>query len=187
MDSRTGAAVGKAVTDELPGVVASPARIAAWLADAAKGDEFVYATRCALPVACAGRRAAREASDAELVVLFQRRVPGREERNYVMRRTATPLPTRGGGPATRTDRAHVENEAEVQDRILALLTRAARFQRPCPTNSALARRAGVDLEQAKDAMTILKKSGLIRVEWAPAPTLRRVSIVGTGLKTGMVR
>jgi hypothetical protein len=172
--------------DELPGVVASPARIAAWLATASKGDEFVYATRCALPVACAGRRAARDAADAELVVLFQRRVPGREERNYVMRRTAAPLPSRGGGAAPGKQ-VHVENEAEVQDRILGLLTRAARFQRPCPTNAALARRAGIAPGQVKGVMTILRKAGLIRVEWAPPPTLRCVSIVGTGLKTGMVR
>ncbi|MFZ3483892.1 hypothetical protein [Sphingomonas sp. 3-13AW] len=172
---------------EAPGVVASPERLAAWLATAAKGDEFVYATRCALPVGCAAARVAREAFEAGLVTLFQRRLRDRPERNYVARRTASPLPVRGGGVARAGEHVHVDNEAEVHDRVLVLLTRAARFQRPCPTNAAIARRAGITLNQAKGAVAILKKTGLIRVEWAPAPTLRRVTIVGTGLKTGMVR
>lgn len=175
------------VTDEAPGVVAPPDRIAAWLLCAKPGDEFVYATRCGLPVASPGAKAARDAYAAGLVTLVQRPVQGQRERNYVARRTARAL---GIAPlAERTpanDRPHVDSEIRTMNAVLDLLRRAAKFTRPCPTDFALARRAGVGREDVKRVMQLAQDMNLIRVQRAPAPTLRQVTIVGTGHRTGLV-
>ncbi len=176
-----------AVVDEAAGVVAAPERIAAWLVCAKAGDEFVYATRCGLPVASPGAKAAREACALGLVQLFQRGVPGLRQRNYVARRTAKPMPVaREAEPAAANDLRHVDDEARALNAVLDLLSRAARFQRPCPTDFALARRAKVAREDIERVMDLLQTMGLIRVRRAPPPTLRQVTIVGTGQRTGLM-
>ncbi|MGT2514778.1 hypothetical protein ACVOMT_11570 [Sphingomonas panni] len=176
------------VVDEAAAVVADAERIVAWLLCAKQGDEFVYATRCGLPPASPGAKAAREAQALGLVTLFQRAVPGRKERNYVARRTAKPMPvlTTTPSPAAANDVPQVDEEARAVSAVLNLLRRAAKFQRPCPTDFALARRAGVARDDIKRVMDLLSTMGLIRVQRAPAPTLRQVTIVGTGHRTGLV-
>lgn len=177
----------KRVVDEAAGVVAAPERIAAWLVCAKAGDEFVYATRCGLPVASAGSKAAREACDLGLVQLFQRSLPGRRERNYVARRTAKSMPVaREAEPTAANDVPQIDDEARALTDVLDLLSRAARFQRPCPTDFTLARRAKVQRGDIERVMDLLQTMGLIRIRRAPAPTLRQVTIVGTGHRTGLV-
>lgn len=176
------------VVDEAAAVVAAPERIAAWLLCAKPGDEFVYATRCGLPPASPGAKAARDAQGLGLVTLFQRALPGRKERNYVAKRTAKAMPVKpiACSPAPANDGAPVDDEARALTAVLDLLRRAARFQRPCPTDFALARRAKVPRGDIERVMDLLATMGLIRVQRAPAPTLRQVTIVGTGHRTGMV-
>lgn len=178
----------KRIVDEAAGVVASPDRIAAWLLCAKAGDEFVYATRCGLPPASPGAKAARDAQGLGLVMLFQRALPGRKERNYVAKRTAKVMPV-NLAPVDRApanDGAPIDEEARALTAVLDLLRRAARFQRPCPTNFALARRANVTRDDVERVMDLLATMGLIRIQRAPAPTLRQVTIVGTGHRTGLV-
>lgn len=178
----------KRVVDEAAGVVASPDRIAAWLLVAKRGEEFVYATRCSLPPASPGAKTARDASGLGLVTLFQRKLPDRREYNYVAKRTAKAMPVKpvASTPAPANDGSPIDEEARALTAVLDLLRRAARFQRPCPTDFALARRANVPRGDVERVMDLLATMGLIRIQRAPAPTLRQVTIVGTGHRTGMV-
>ena len=168
---------------ELDGVVASADMIVAWAKAARAGDLFVYATRCSLPVASAGAKAARDLAGQGLVLLTQARVTGTDLRNYRATRSGRAWPSEKA-PPRRVD--HVDEEAICIDRLLPHLQRAARFGLPCPTDSQLARKAGVEVMAVAPTLRAMNEYGIIRIEGVRAPTLRRVTIVATGHRTGMV-
>jgi hypothetical protein len=171
--------------DEASGVVADAARIRAWAEHARSGDEFVYASRCRLPVVCSGAAEARRLADRELVHLVQRRIAGTDHRNYCMQRSSKAWP--GGASATATEASGEAVPAPTLDAVYEAVERAARFKRPCPTDVQIADRVGCTRETVAAALGELADTGAIYVAHVRAPTLRRVTIAATGLRTGMAR
>lgn len=172
---------------ELAGIVAAPARMIAWAEHARAGDVFVYATRRLLPPGSEGAACVRTLAEAGLVHPTQRALPGRLERNYQMQRTSRvwcPVKVR---PAPRgiVERAP-DDEAVLLNALLPILTRAARFGRPCPTDKQLAIKCGVDVGAVQSGLFALRAINAIRVQPAKAPTMRLITIVATGHKTGLV-
>lgn len=179
------------IIDEFPGTVATIEMIDHWLSYAKPGEELVYATRCWLPAKSAGAAHLRTLAGQGLVHLKQRPIAGRPERNYVAERSSRrkPLvlatkPTRGISPQDR--HGGVNDDVTAMNAVLPLLARAARFERPCPTDRKLAERAGLSVEAVAHALDSLRSAGLIRVDGVKAPTLRQVTIVATGHRTGMI-
>lgn len=74
-------------------------------------------------------------------------------------------------------------EATINDRVYAVLARAAAKRRPCPTNQQLAALAQTNATNASYALTKLKALGKIDVEWS-GERRRRVTIKVTGMMTG---
>ncbi|MEG3153024.1 hypothetical protein U1769_24285 [Sphingomonas sp. ZT3P38] len=173
--------------DEAPGVVAAAARILGWAEIALAGAEFVYATRCYLPIGSEGAKAARELQERGLVHLKQRRVQGGSTINYVAERSSLPWErARPRAVPKAMPYRPAAGEAATINALYPVLRRAARFSRPCPTDAQLAERAGVEIDAIHPALSAMEQIGMIRIEPAKAPTLRLVSIVATGHRTGLV-
>lgn len=188
---RTPASSGS-IIDEFPGTVATVAMIDHWMSYARAGEQLVYATRCWLPAKSAGAAHLRTLAAQGLVHLKQRPIAGRPERNYVAERSSRREPLvlvtklTGAGSSPQERRGAVNDDVTAMNAVLPLLARAARFERPCPTDRKLAERAGLSVEQVAHALDSLKSAGLIRVDGVKAPTLRQVTIVATGHRTGMI-
>lgn len=173
----------RAFADEASGVVAIPERIFAWAKNAKPGDVFVYATRCHLPPKSAGAAAARTLSDRGLAFLTQKAIPDRAERSYRATRSSVPYaPPRDTHAVDRI----IDAEALAIDVLYPILERAARFGRPCPTDSQLSQRTGIPLADIPATIDAMRAQEMILVYPAPAPTQRFVFIVSTGNKTGSV-
>lgn len=181
--------------DEYPGVVATPLRLHAWAAAARPGEVFVYATRSTLPLGSAGATYVRQLAARGLVTLTQKRVsrdrpgvPGAH--NYRATRTSVPWPVAAKqARAVLTPAGEPDLVAEVEqlavDQLLPVLSRAAQFRRPCPTNKALADRVGCSVDLAAAGVAALRSLRLIHVASAPPPTDRFVTILATGWRTGV--
>ena len=108
-----------------------------------------------------------------------------------MQRTARAIDD--AAPAARVDRAYATlsprqqdaGDYEAGDRLLPHLERAAAFGRPCPTDKQLAQKAKIPVDFVAAGMLALRAAKVIAVHAAPAPTLRRVTILATGAQTGL--
>lgn len=176
--------------DEAPGLVASPARIDAWMEVAKKGDVFLYATRSCLPINSAGKKHMRALADRGLVVLTQPRSSlDPTVFNFRAQRTDKPTAmTRQTRPVLiAPSAALVDDEAAIVDALLPVLERFAQHGRPCPTDKQLASKAKLTDEAVKAGLEAMVAAHLIKVLGCAAPTYRRVVIVGTGAITGIAR
>jgi hypothetical protein len=188
------------IIDEAPGVVASPARLEAWARTARAGDRFVYATRCSLPPGSAGAACARMLAARELVNLARYRVCPEEFGDtgvfsYFAERTSRPWsdapaavarPPRSVLSAPRLV-GEVDEALEwtAVDRVLPILSRAAQFRRPCPTNHRLAELAELDVATVEASIGALKSLHIISIAHVSPPTYRLVTIVATAARTGL--
>lgn len=174
-----------AVQDEVPGVVASAARINGWAEIAKPGDRFVYAARSSmLPRGSEGGRAARDLIERGVVRHEQKRV-GPNVITYSLIRTGRPWSTsRVERPVPQV--ATVTSESAAIDALYRVLLRHARFGRPCPTDAKLAVTAKIDLASVQPALAAMVETGLIKIKGVKAPTLRIISIVTTGHATGII-
>ncbi|UYY60125.1 hypothetical protein [Sphingomonas sp. S2-65] len=172
--------------DEARNIALPAERVAAWVEAARPGDELVYGSRWfgVLPAKSPTAAKVRALHAEGLVLPFQRVIQAGVERNYVVRRTARPW-IAPAAPSPLAEPAHASPAAI--DALFALLARAARFKRPCPTDKQLAERAGIERGEVKPALEAMVEAGLIDVAGCAAPTLRRVRIVATGETTGWVR
>jgi hypothetical protein len=181
------------VDDEAPGVVASPERIAAWAKAANAGDRFVYATRAYLVPGSAGAKMARVLSDAGIVFLTQRRSGTfLTEFSYTATRSSKPWSEPKAVEAKPVLAARVNRAAEAADyaageMLLPILERAAQFGRPCPTDKQLAAKARMPTERVAPGLDALRASHAITVHPCAAPTLRIVTILSSGARTGYAR
>lgn len=179
------ASSGFVMTDEAPGVIASVARIDAWMEVAKAGDRFVYATRAMLPLGAQGAVHMRLLAQRGLVLLVRPRCVAEPTLfNYTAVRTSKPTAMERPVRAILAPRV-IDAEAELVDALLPVLERAARFGRPCPTDRQLAQKSGLSADQIEPALHALVLANLIRVHQAPRPTLRRVVIVASGAQTGL--
>ena len=193
MEAKVGGAASRAslpgVQDEKLGVIAPVDRVNAWLEVAAPGDRLNYAVRPWLPAGHPTAALLRNLQAQGLVNLFQKRSDlFAGEFAYFAERT-----TRGVSQAVREEARAVlaarrddSGDHALADRLLPLLTRAAQFGRPCPTDKYLASRLQVHPDSMPAAFTALRARRDIVVHPAPAPTLRRVVILSTGARTGIV-
>lgn len=178
----------EALAGEALNVVASPDRILGWAEIAQPGDQFVYASRAYLPSGSEGAKAAYDLATRGLVHLKQRRIAGSIATNYVAERTSAawkpkqPKLPRSAPPAIRS----ADAEAAAINALLPVLQRAARFGRPCPTDAQLATRCGLSRGDVKAAIAAMELMNMVRVIAVKAPTLRMVTIVSTGHRTGLV-
>ena len=176
------------MVDEVPGIVAPRERIAAWLTIAQAGDEFVYASRMVrLPVRSPGAEVVRGLVRAGMVFAYQRRIPGRSEWNYFIKRSSKPLtpPAPVRPRLSAVVESVADDEVETVNAVMAQLFRAARFRLPCPTDAQIARRAGITADRVPAILQMMISAAMIRVHAAPAPTLRFVTIVDTNESTGV--
>lgn len=176
--------------DEAPGIVASPARIDAWMEVAKKGDVFLYATRSCLPVNSAGAKHMRALAGRGLVVLTRPRSSlDPTVFNYRAHRTDKPTAmTRPARPVlVAPSAALVDGEAAIVDALLPVLERFAQHGRPCPTDKQLASKAMLTEAAVKAGLEAMVAAHLIKVLGCAAPTYRRVVIVSTGAITGLAR
>ncbi|SEM62423.1 hypothetical protein SAMN05192583_0872 [Sphingomonas gellani] len=178
------------IGDEACGVVASVARIDAWMELAKAGDRFVYASRLTLPVASAGAKRMRDLAKRELVLLTRpRSTIDPTVFNYTATRSSKP------SPLTKPDREKLKvvtlpidiDEVEAVNSLLPVLERFARAGRPCPTDHQLAQRADLSVDLIKPILKAAEAAHMIRVLPAPGPTGRRILILSTGAITGLVR
>ena len=174
--------------------IADVAEVGRWLAAAKQGDRLHYATRAYLPAGAPGPTELRRLESAGLVLLFQKRsdlLIG--EFCYFAQRTGVEL---GHEPAvavakvapyhaTLSPREADGGDYQAGDLLLPILTRAAEFGRPCPTDKQLAERAKISVYSVADGLLALRASKAIAIHAAPAPTLRRVTILATGAQTGL--
>ena len=91
------------------------------------------------------------------------------------------------GPAPVKGRQRGNADVDAMNAVLPLLQRAARFARPCPTDAHMAERVGLTGAEVASAILSLADANVIRVRAMPAPTLRMVTIVATGHRTGLVQ
>ncbi|WP_147373721.1 hypothetical protein [Hephaestia caeni] len=176
------------VVDEAAGVIATAGMIDTWLAVARAGDEFIYASRAWLPPGAAGAACARSLAEMGLVHLKQRPIAGTAQRNYVMERSSRAIDAATRGTRTPvSDKAPIDGEAAVMNAVMPALRRAARWGRPCPTDVQLASRARVPVDEIARVLAAMVEMNWIRIERVKAPTLRQVTIVATGHRTGLVR
>ena len=175
------------VLAEAPGVVASVARIDAWMEVAKAGDVFVYVTGTFLPLRGGGAARMKELSDRGLVTLSQKRVEaGSSMFNYRAQRTskATAMTRPERVTLVASHVALVDAEADIVDALLPVLDRFARSGRPCPTDKQLAARARLSEAQVKAGLAALVAAHAIHIRGCAAPTSRRVTILATGHVTG---
>jgi hypothetical protein len=176
--------------DEAPGIVASPARIDAWMEVAKTGDVFLYATRLCLPVNSAGAKHMRALASRGLVVLTRpRSTLDPSVFHYRAHRTDVPTAlTRPARPVLVAPSAKlVDDEAAIVDALFPVLERFAQHGRPCPTDKQLAGKAKLTEAAVKAGLEAMVAAHLIKVLGCAAPTYRRIVIVGTGAITGLAR
>lgn len=169
---------------------AAPADIDRWLKAARAGDRLHYATQPYLPAGSTGARHLRVLEERGLVMLVQKRsdlLAG--EFCYFAIRTSRPIgaaPSHYAQRAVLAPRGGAEGDQAAADLVLPLLARAAQFGRPCPSDKQLAARAGIALDRVEGAFRALTGAREIVVHAASAPTLRRVTILSTGARTGLM-
>lgn len=176
------------IIDELPNMVASVARIDAWMAIARAGDRFVYASRATLPRVCPGAVRMRELAARKLVHLFRpRSTIDRTIFNYMAVRSSVPTAlTKPLRPQLTIAAAPLaDGEAAAIDALLPVLERFAGQGRPCPTDKQLAERAGLAPDAVAPTLEAMVASHLIRIQGVRAPTYRRILILSTGAITGL--
>lgn len=169
-------------------MVATPARIDAWARGARAGDWFAYATRLSLPPKSPGAAHVRLLAARGLVHTAQKiirrdrpGVPGL--RTYLAMRSSKPWPADRPRAAQEPDIV-AEVEALAVDRLLPILSRAAQYRRPCPTDRRLAELAACEPALVPAGLAALKALDLIRVERADPPVNRVVTLLDTGWRTG---
>lgn len=168
------------IIDEAPGVVASVERIEAWLQVSTPGDEFVYATRLALPVASRGAAHLRALQDAGEVELFQRRT-AEGTFNYVARRRAVPAVA---GLPQRPRPVPAAMLSEEASRLLAMLRGVTRNGLPCPGNPLIARELGLARPSyVSELFGELAETGHVAVEQIRRAPHRVVTLLATGQQT----
>lgn len=176
--------------DEHRGLVASVADCNRWLAVAEYGDVFVYAVRAWLPVAAPGAQRMYVLQTLGLVTLTRKRSDLRpHEFAFRAQRTSKPIPE-PEAPRSKLSLKPVAiavDEAAAIDELLPILQRSAKHGRPCPTDAQLADRAGLSRDDVAAALKAMHATGLIRVQGTAAPTLRLITIVATGHRTGYVK
>lgn len=182
---------------------ADVARMAAWLEDAAPGDEIVYATGPALGRDAAAGKLARSWADEGEVILLQRRVTHGKGRTleYVARRREPPVRPRAGKRGTgaesvralRVKRARpqlctaADLDGTVEGRVLALLVRFAGAGAPCPSNREIAVMLALNSRDAAQyAINKLMRADLIRVTHSCRIHGRQVTITASGASTAPV-
>ncbi|MEH3046485.1 hypothetical protein [Sphingomonas adhaesiva] len=171
--------------------VADVGEVERWLAAAKQGDRLHYATRSYLPTGAPGPRRLRALSDQGLVLLFQKRsdlLLG--EFCYFAQRTGVASPVEapivvGAQRPQLSAREADAGDYQAGDLLYPILKRAAEFGRPCPTDKQLSIRAGISVFSVEDGLLALRSAKLIAIHSAPAPTLRRVTILETGAQTGL--
>jgi len=176
------------VTDEAPGMIATVAQVDAWMEHAKAGDVFVYVTGTCLPMRGGGAKRMRELSDRGLVALTQKRVePGVSMFNYRAERTSTATAmTKPERPKLSAPSATLaDGEVDAVDMLLPVLERFARSGRPCPTDKQLAARLSLSPDQVKVGLEALAALHVIHIQGCAAPTIRRITILATGQKTGI--
>ncbi len=179
------ASSGFVMVDEVPGMVASPERVAAWMEVAKPGDRFVYTTRATLPPRSAGAKAMLRLAERGLVMLVRPRSKTNPDLfNYTAVRTSVPTALERPKRERLVARV-IDAEAELVNALLPVLDRFARFGRPCPTDKQLAEKTRLPIDQIAPGLQALQLAGLIRIHQVPRPTLRRVVIVATGAQTGL--
>lgn len=179
--------VSPGAIDQAKGLIASPDQIEAWFALAQSGDRFVYATRSYLPAGSTGAQRMRTLSDQGLVHLIQKRSDlfiG--EWCYLAERSSKSEATVRPPARPKSDVRSTSDDVTAINALLPVLKRAARFGRPCPTDLQLAEKAGIDRAQVQPALDAMRTMNIIRVSPAKAPTLRFITIVESGHKTGLV-
>jgi hypothetical protein len=171
---------------EFAGVVAAPERLIGWAEIAKAGSEFVYATRAYLPNGSPGAKTARELAARGILHLKQRRIAGTPDFNYIAERSGAPWSVAPERPKPKNPHYRATSgEAEAINALYPILTRAAQFGRPCPTDVQMSERSGVEPIGVKLALNAMEQIGMIRIEPAKAPTLRFITIVATGHRTGL--
>lgn len=182
---------------------ADVARMAAWLEEAAPGDEIVYATGPALGRDAPAGALARAWADEGEVILLQRRVTHGKVRTleYVARRREPPVQPRAGRRvmgaesvrALRIKRAlpllrtTEDLDGTVEGRVLALLERAAAAGIVCPSNREIAVKLALNSRDAVQyAINKLMRADLIRVTHSCRIHGRQVTITATGASTAPV-
>jgi hypothetical protein len=180
------------VVDEAPGMIATVAQVDAWMEHAKAGDVFVYVTGTCLPMRSGGAKRMRELAERKLVDLSQKRLqPGGSIFNYRAQRTSTVTaltkPERPTliVPQVASPAGMIDGEVEIVDKLLPVLERFARSGRPCPTDKQLAARARLSSDQVKAGLQALAASHAIHIQGCAAPTMRRITILATGHKTGL--
>ena len=170
--------------------VASPQQLLDWAETAKPGERFVYATRPFLPVGSLGAAAARDLGERGLVLLRRKRCETQPDNHvyWVLRSSRRwGVPAATAAKPVLTARSRDAGDYAAGDALLPILTRAAQHARPCPTDKQLASRAKIDFERVQPGLDALRGANAIRITSAPAPTLRRVLIVGPGWQTGLAR
>ena len=180
------------VVDEAPGMIATVAQVDAWMEHAKAGDVFVYVTGTCLPMRCDGAKRMRELAERGLVDLSQKRLQrGGSIINYRAQRTSTataltkPERPKLIMPSTALCVPLVDGEIEIVDQLLPVLERFARSGRPCPTDKQLAARTRLSPDQVKVGLQALSAAHAIHIQGCAAPTMRRITILATGHKTGL--
>ena len=175
--------------DEAPGAIAHPDRIRAWLSIAKAGEEMVYCSRrtMGLPQRSEGAALVRELAAKGLVHPFQRTIDGVVgQKNYVIRRSLKALPSPRPKTAAAPHPPRIDAEAAAINALFPLLKRHARFGRPCPTNAQLGKLTKIPLCDVEPTLRAMEQMGMIRINGVSAPTLRLVTIVETGHRTGII-
>ncbi|SMF70641.1 hypothetical protein [Allosphingosinicella indica] len=157
--------------------VSSPPEMDAWLAGARPGERFVYCSAPALIRGPAAEHARLLYERGRVDLLQPRRADGRGFDYQIVKRA---LATAPAGDMR-------EDVLPGEDAVLSALRRAANFQRRCPTNTELARAAGLaTAQQAAWRIARLEERGLIRVATikdGPEAGWRTVTIVRSGKQT----
>jgi len=168
--------------------IAAAQRLLDWAEAAAPQTWVVYAQRPGIVTGSACFAAAHDLQLRGLVNLFQ--VPSAvspTDRDYLAQRSSRPWKPAVAAPPKPVLKARRRDDGDFTagEALLPVLTRAAQFGRPCPTDKQLAKRASIDVERVQAGLDALRAANEIRVTSAPAPTLRRVLIIGPGWQTGV--
>jgi len=180
--------------DDRSGRVASIAEVDSWLAYAEAGDVFTYSVRSTwLPISAPGKRRLYALAIQGLVTLSQKPSDLIEgAKAYRAQRTSVPLPPPEPAPVPRAKLSLAApviavDEAAAIDLLLPIVQRAAKYGRPCPTDAQLADRTGIPRDDIPAALAAMKAARLIKIEGTSAPTLRLITILATGQRTGFAK
>ena len=157
-----------------------------WLAIAEPGSSIVYYSGYSLPRGSKAIAYLRALSDAGEINFCQRRRDGGGGSDYVAQRCGEPVPDPAGFGTNaeffKPRRRERDDDAQfaAQEAILRQLRRAANFGLVCPSNSELARLAGLGTRnQAAYQIRKLQEDAQIIVRHDPDPdrgTVRRVKV-----------